>query len=111
MQGCDSSMNILQYPRFCKTLLKLAVAWVAASMLYYGIILGTLPGGLLMNNFYMGMLSVLAGPCMICFLKLRVSHRLSLCFLYLMSALCVLSMAFFIKNESTTTGYDRNRLR
>lgn len=90
-----ASKNVLRYPTLRLVLVKLALAWMAASMLYYGIILGTIPGGVLVNNLILGILSTIAGPLMCILLKSRLSNRrLLLSALYLISGVTVLLMAF-----------------
>jgi len=57
-----SSQNELRYPAFLKTIGKLVVAWNAVCMVYFGILMGDLPGGLLKGNLLLGLASFVVGP-------------------------------------------------
>jgi len=97
-----ATKNVLRYPILRLILAKLALAWMAASMLYYGIIMGTIPGGILINNLIYGLLSIVAGPLMCLLLKTRFANRrLSLSVLYFISAIAVLLMAFTSKYKDS----------
>jgi len=39
-----SSKNVLRYPIFCKTMVKLTISYIACCMIYYGILMGSVPG-------------------------------------------------------------------
>ena len=94
-----STKNVFRYPKVRLVLGKLAVAWFAASMLYYGIMFSPTPN-VLMNNFLLGLLSFVAGPLMCILMKSRFSYRrLSLGTLYLLTGLFVLSMAFMANQK------------
>ena len=89
-----STKNVLRYPKVRLVLVKLAVAWFAASMLYYGIMFSTTPS-VLMDNFIFGVLSTVAGPLMCIIMNSRFADRSrSLGTLYTISGVCVLVMAF-----------------
>ena len=88
-----STKNVFRYPKVRLVLAKLAVAWFAASMLYYGIIFSTTPN-VLLNNFLLGVLSALAGPMMCILMKSKFSNRRTLLgSLYIITGLSVLAMA------------------
>jgi len=57
-----SSRNVMRYPTFLKSIVKLVFAWNAAGMIYFGILMGSLPGGVLINNLYLGAASFVVGP-------------------------------------------------
>ena len=60
----SSSQNAFRYPTLFKALVKLIVGWIAVCMVYYGILMGNLPGGVLINNLYLGFASFLVTPLM-----------------------------------------------
>ena len=94
-----STKNVLRYPKVRSVLAKLAVAWGAASMLYYGIMFSPTPD-VLMNNFILGILSTVAGPLMCILMTSRFSYRrLSLGSLFMITGLTVLSMAFMANQK------------
>jgi len=73
-------------------LLKLAVAWFAASMLYYGIMFSA-SADILFNNFIYGVLSTLAAPATVLLMARFKNRRTLLAGMYVIPALAVLVMA------------------
>jgi len=53
----SSSKNAFRYPKVVKSMVLLMFAWNTTCMLYFSILLGDLPGGLLNSNFYRGLTS------------------------------------------------------
>ena len=49
-----SSKSILRYPKMRRLYFCLIFIWSIQSMIYYGILLGSLPGGVLINNAVLG---------------------------------------------------------
>ena len=90
-----SSKNIFRFPILRSVLLKLAAAYFTVSMLYYGILLGTLPGGVLETNLILGFVGICSGPCMCLLIKSRFGNRRTLmAALYAISGVAVILMAF-----------------
>lgn len=96
------SKNVFRYPILRSILVKLAVAWFTLCMVFYGIMLGTIPGGVLVNNLCLGVLSSLSGP-LVCFLfKSRYANRrLSLSAIYFVAGVMVILMAFTTKYKDS----------
>lgn len=89
------SKNPLHFPKMRIVIFKLMVAWFAASMLYFGIVFGRIPGGVLFNNFILGALSTIFGPVMCLLMRSRFPYRRPLlATLYLITGMSVLTMAF-----------------
>ena len=70
-----SPRNVLRYPAVRSGVFKLVIAYLSNNMLYYGIILGGIPGGLLLNNCILGLLSVIAAPILNLFLNGQYAYR------------------------------------
>ena len=50
----SEDVSISSFPKSRRTLLKLFLLWFSGVMVYYSILLGDLPGGVLLNNLYIG---------------------------------------------------------
>ena len=70
-----NSIKIWQYPWLCFTILKLSVGWFSVAVVYYGVLLTEFPGGLLLNNFYFGVLTLIAGIITGKILESRYGYR------------------------------------
>ena len=98
-----ATKNVFRYPKVRLVLAKLAAAWTAASMVYYGIMFSPTPD-VLTNNLILGMLGALAGPAMIILLKSRFANRrVSLAALYIITGVFVLAMGLMAKREDKWT--------
>lgn len=71
----SESTNMAKYPSFCWSMVKLVVAWNACCMVFFGILMGDLPGGVLLNNAYIGIMSIMGGPLMCFLMSSRFAYR------------------------------------
>lgn len=98
-----ATRNILRFPAMRLILLKLSIAWIAACMIYYGILLDPAPGNVLLGNFIAGILSVISGPVMIILMNLGMTKRRTLLLiLYSITASLILVMGLTRKFSNPT---------
>ena len=77
----------------------LVFIWSVQSMIYYGILLGSLPGGVLVNNAVLGLMSVLGGIGMVLVFKKYRFRRPILITQYISTGLLLIIMAVLIRFE------------
>ena len=95
-----SPRNVLRYPAVRSGVFKLVIAYLSNNMLYYGIILGGIPGGLLLNNCILGLLSVIAAPILNIFLNGQYAYRrVLLGFMYFICGSLVIMMGALSQYE------------
>lgn len=93
------SSNVWRYPAVRLVVLKLSVVYGATNMLYYGIILGGIPGGVLLNNAILGLLSLLSSPAMNLLLYYYANRREILSGAYILCGIAVIIMGCLAKFE------------
>ena len=71
----EKSNLLSQFPRIRLSCAKLLLGWIASTMIYNCILLGGLPGGVLENNCYIGILTLVTGPLLVFILISRFAFR------------------------------------